>query len=231
MNTRICTRLIVAGTTLVAGLSFAPGAAAQDVAAYLQAGVSGPGLGLSIGWGGPFRIRADLINSYSRDLNGTRSGVPYAGKIKLADSGLYADWYPSGGAFRLVGGLMFNQSSIDLQASGATGASAEINGRSYALTGADAITAQVKYPSVMPYLGVGWGMGNPAKGFSFIADVGVAFGKAKSSLDASPSLRAKINSAGLNADNELASERQQLQDDVAKVGYYPVLRIGVAYKF
>ena len=212
-------------------LALSPEVKAQDVAAYLQAGSSGPGVGFSIGFDAPVRVRVDLINSFSRDLNGTRAGVPYTGTLKLSDSGIYADWYPNGGGFRLVGGLLLNQSKIDLQASAATGASATINGRSYALTGADAINAQVKYPSVMPYLGIGWGMGNREKGFSFIADLGVAFGKASGTLDASPSLRQKISSAGLNADTELAASRQQLQDDVAKAGYYPVARVGVSYKF
>lgn len=216
---------------LMLGLALASPVKAQDVAAYLQGGISGIGLGVSMGWGGPFRVRADLINSYSRDLNGTRAGVPYAGTLKLSDSGIYVDYYPNGGGFRLVGGLMLNQSKIDLQASAATGASAQINGRTYALTGADAVNAQVKYPSVMPYLGIGWGMGDRDKGFTFIADLGVGFGKATGTLNASPSLRGKITSAGLNADDELSASRSQLQDEVAKAGYYPVLRIGVGYKF
>lgn len=215
-------------------LALAPApAAAQDIAAYLQAGLSGPGIGLSVGFGGPLRIRADLINSYSRNLDGVHAGVPYAGTAKLSDSGLYADFYPggAGGNFRLVAGVTFNQSKIDLRADGSTGASAQINGRSYALSGSDSIDAQVKYPSAMPYLGIGWGLGGIDKGLSFMADLGVAYGKPRSQLDASPSLRAKIGAAGLNADNELAASRQQLQDDVAKYSFYPVLRIGVAYKF
>ena len=98
---------------LMLGLALASPVKAQDVAAYLQGGISGIGLGVSMGWGGPFRVRADLINSYSRDLNGTRAGVPYAGTLKLSDSGIYVDYYPNGAGFRLVGGLMLNQSKID----------------------------------------------------------------------------------------------------------------------
>ena len=48
---------------LMLGLALASPVKAQDVAAYLQGGISGIGLGVSMGWGGPFRVRADLINS------------------------------------------------------------------------------------------------------------------------------------------------------------------------
>jgi hypothetical protein len=209
----------------------APAASAQDIAAYLQAGLSGPGLGLSFGMGGPVRIRADLHNSNSRNLDGVHAGVPYGGKAKLADSGLYADFYPAGGNFRMVAGLTFNQSRIDLQANASTGSSAQINGRNYSLNGTDSLNAQVRYPPVMPYLGLGWGMGGVEKGFSLIGDLGVAYGKPSSSLDASASLRAKIAATGANPDNELAANRKQLQDDVAKYSFYPILRVGVAYKF
>lgn len=214
-----------------AALVLAAPVCAQDIAPYLQGGISGFGVGVSIGTGTPIRVRADLYHGMTANLDQTESGVRYTGKLKYAESGLYLDWYPTPSRFRISGGLFFNRSKLDLTANAGPGVTAEINGRVYAMTGDDTVTAKVTYPSTMPYLGVGWGFGSFDRGWNLVADVGLAFGRPSTTLDASASLRAKVTAAGLNADNELAAERQQLQDSVRKFFAYPVARIGVGYRF
>lgn len=219
-------RLLWAGALLAS----AP-AMAQDVAPYVQVGLSGIGGGLSLGTGTPVRVRLDLYNSITQNLDRTESGIRYSGQAKYSESGLYLDWYPFNSRFRFSGGLFFNRTRFDLTASASNGSTAEINGRNYTLSGGDSISAGLRFPSTMPYFGVGWGMGPADKGWNLIADLGLAFGRPTASLDASASLRAKITAAGLNADDELASERQQFQDSANKFVAYPVARIGASYKF
>ncbi len=202
-----------------------------DIAPYIQGGISGFGGGVSFGTGTAFRIRADLYHGISRTVNQTESGVRYRGSLKNSESGLFLDWFPSASRLRISGGLFFNRSSIDLTGTSANGVSADINGRTYTLSGADSVNATVRWPSVMPYFGVGWGMGPTDKGWNFTADVGVALGRPRTTLDVSPSVRAKITGAGLNADSELDAERQNFQDAADRYFVYPVARAGVSYKF
>jgi hypothetical protein len=223
-------KFILLGALLIAAPVIAQDAT-PDIAPYLQGGISGFGGGVSFGTGTAFRIRADLYHGISRTVNQTESGVRYQGKLKYSESGLFVDWFPSSSRFRLSGGAFFNRSQIDLSGSAANGTSADINGRTYALSGADSVSASVRWPSVMPYLGVGWGMGPSDKGWNFTADLGVALGRPKTTLDVSPSIRAKITGAGLNADNELDAERLQFQDSANKYFVYPVARAGISYKF
>jgi hypothetical protein len=223
-------KIILLGVLLIAAPAMAQDSG-PDIAPYLQGGISGFGGGVSFGTGTAFRVRADLYHGISRTVDQTESGVRYQGKLKYSESGLFVDWFPSTSRFRMSGGVFFNRSQIDLSGTAANGTTADINGRTYALSGADSVNASVRWPSVMPYLGVGWGMGPSDKGWNFTADLGVAFGRPKTTLDVSPSVRAKITGAGFNADNELDAERQQFQDSANKYFVYPVARAGVSYKF
>lgn len=216
---------------VLASLLAATPAFAQDIAPYVQVGLSGVGGGVSIGTGSPVRVRLDLYNSITQNVDRTESGIRYSGQAKYSESGLYLDWYPFKSRLRFSGGLFFNRTRFELSANAGNGSSAEINGRSYALTAGDSVSAGLRFPSTMPYFGVGWGMGPGDKGWNLIADLGLAFGRPTASLEASASLRAKITNAGYNADNELASERQQFQDSANKFVAYPVARIGASYKF
>lgn len=216
---------------LVSALIACAPAAAQDIAPYIQGGISGFGGGISFGTGTPLRIRADLYHGISRSVDQTESGIRYTGRVKYSESGLYLDWYPTQSKFRLSGGVFLNSSKINLDANPGPGFSADINGRLYSLGAGDQVSVTVKYPSVMPYIGVGWGMGSSDKGWAFVADVGMAFGRPTTTLDASASLRARITAAGLNAESELAAERAQFQDAANKYFVYPVARAGITYKF
>lgn len=216
---------------VIGAMALSASAHAQDIAPYLQVGISGIGGGVSFGTGTTLRIRADLYNAITQNIDRTESGIRYSGQAKYSESGLYLDWYPFTSRFRFSGGLFFNRSRFDFTANATNGSSAEINGRNYALSGGDSISAGLRFPSTMPYFGVGWGMGPGDKGWNLIADLGLAFGRPTATLDASPSVRSKITAAGLNADTELANERQQFQDEVNKFVAYPVARIGVSYKF
>ena len=83
----------------------------------------------------------------------------------------------------------------------------------------------IKFKSVSPYLGLGWGHRPERGGFGFFGDLGVAYGKPTVTLNVSDGLR---QAAG---DANIAAEQATLQDKANKAKFFPVLRIGVDYQW
>jgi hypothetical protein len=77
----------------------------------------------------------------------------------------------------------------------------------------------------MPYLGIGWGHNATKPGWGAYGDIGLQFGNPKSTITLSPGLAAQVPASDVR-------EQERKIDDSAKVlGGWPVLSVGVAYRF
>jgi hypothetical protein len=87
------------------------------------------------------------------------------------------------------------------------------------------------FGSLAPYVGLGYGRALSADGhFSFLFDLGVAFpGSPDVTLDVTCNAPNATLCAQLASD--AAAEERELQDDADDYKYWPVLAIGVSYKF
>jgi hypothetical protein len=89
-----------------------------------------------------------------------------------------------------------------------------------------ALNADIGFDDVAGYLGIGWGNAVAGeKGVTFGADLGVMF-------TGSPSV--KLNQVGgaiTIPQSDLDAEEKSLEDDIDEYEYYPIVRIGMAYKF
>lgn len=192
---------------------------AQEV--YGQLGTEGIGLGYShsLSPAAGVRIEANhgrISRSFETD------GVEYDARIRLGSVGVLGDWFVNQGTFRLTGGLTWN----DKKGSGIGRSSVNsvtINGNTYSLTGEE-LRGTVKFPEFMPYLGIGWGHGAANRGWGFVADLGLLIGKPKATLTATPGLAAQ-------AGDDIEAERRQLQEDADSFRVFPVLKVGVSYRF
>jgi len=88
----------------------------------------------------------------------------------------------------------------------------------------DALDFDAKFPSVTPYLGLGYGHRTGA-GLQLYADAGVAYGRPKVTLSPTASLAAKVSPT------DLAAEQVSVQDKADRYRTYPVLKIGLSYGF
>jgi hypothetical protein len=165
--------------------------------------------------------------SYSRDES--LSDVKIDGKLKLQSVGIVGDWYPFSGSFRLSAGAYYNQNKVEV-AGKPTGGSYTFNGATYTSAQVGTLDGRAKLGnSFAPYAGLGWGntLGD-SKRWGFFTEIGALF-------TGSPKLSLVSRNGVLSNDatflSNLEQERRQAQEDINMVSVYPVVSIGVTYKF
>jgi TonB dependent receptor len=199
---------------------------AQQV--YLQGGTLGVGIGAALNVTKWFGIHADF-NAINLSHNFTVGGNRYEDGIRLRQGGIYGDMFPwSNSGFRVTAGLRITDNEVSGNSVPTNGVYVFEGKASPAFPGEYA-TATVKYPTVMPYLGIGYGLQPRGKGFGLVLDLGVAYGVPRSSYTLSPALS---QAAGPTMSQQIiASGLQQLRDKASPFRWYPTLQIGVSYHF
>ncbi len=208
--------------TLATLATFGTSAHAQD--SYV--GVGMPGL-LTLGYAYPISssigLRGEFAGGLSVNMDGNQEGVNVIGTFKANRLSAYADWFPTSSAFRLVGGLSFNDIRADLNSVG-TGTST-INGNTVNMAG-ETYNVRIKFPDTAAYLGIGYGhQKNDARGLGFYADLGVMIGNF--SVDTTTSLVGKqgITQADVDAQN------QKIRDSLSGMSLLPSASLGLLYRY
>ena len=196
----------------VAAFLFGAGAAnAQSV--YGQVGTTGVTAGYAQHFGS-FNLRGDLnYLNYSHDINA--GSVQYGSKLKFTNLGLFADYFPLG-QFRVTGGVFVGNDKINAHGGAKLGSDIPLN---------ESVSAGIKSKSVRPYVGVGWGLAPQATGLSFVADLGVSYGRFRTDYEVSPGLQ------DYWGNDRVQQERRALDSKVNDMKWFPVVRIGMAYRF
>lgn len=233
----------------------ATAAAAADTAPAAAASRSHHGLGLRFGTGG-FGVDytyglsryVDLRAGYqfgSYSFNAEEEGIDYRAKLKISAAEAMVDIKPFGGGFRLSLGVLSRMPEATLKAAGLD--DYEINDTIY--RGDLKLNGRVDLGKVAPYAGIGWGGTTNGSGFGASFDLGVMFGKSPNvRLDASG--RACDASGGVcdpngpegfdvNGTTALAQQFQadkdaeiaKLEDDAKDFRFWPVLTLGLHYRF
>lgn len=207
--------------------SFASLSAAQNVALGLKAGTLGAGLDLTVGLAPVVNLRVGAqAFSYSRTLS--EEGISYDGKADLRSAWLLLDFHPGGKGTRVSAGGVYSRNKV-------TGASPSsgtvtVNGVAYPVAAVGSIDGEATANDVCPYLGLGWGNAvRPGSPVRFAFDVGVLYqGAPKVSLTAHPRNPALVPPAFFA---DLEKERQKVEDDASKYKLYPVVNLGLSYRF
>ena len=218
--------LLLAGA-LCAGI--ATTAQAQEV--YLRGGLPGVGLGYSQSLNPNWNLRGEFSTLGSQSGSGVREGINFDAKVKSDQAGLYGDWFPTGGSFRVSGGISSNDVRFTGTALPSSSGTITVNNTSVPFGPGDSYSVEVKLPSVTPYVGVGWGHRSDTKGWGFVADIGAYLGKFKATTTASQSVINKLNAAGVNAQAEIDAQNRKIQDNLDKLSVLPVLLVGVSYRW
>jgi hypothetical protein len=205
-----------------------------SMAVDLRAGTTGIGLDYDIAMGERFSARIGYSGfDYNRSVDS--SDLTYDGRFKLSMASGLVDWYVFDGGFRLSAGVVGNSTKVDVTGQPAAGGTYTINGNTYTSSQVGTLTGQLKFGlAVSPYVGLGWG--NPvgtSHHWHFLVDVGAIYGGTpRVSLVGSCGPAAPSGSpicAQLQSD--VAAEEDKLESNVTLVKWYPVLNLGVAYRF
>ncbi|MBN2182778.1 MAG: hypothetical protein JW715_12780 [Sedimentisphaerales bacterium] len=149
--------------------------------------------------------------------------VEYDLGVELSSLSALLDWHVFNNSFRITGGLISMDNSINLDARPTE--SVEIGDNIYLPADVGTLSGSVEFDNIAPYVGIGWG--NPLTSnqrWGITCDLGVAF---TDSPDVA--LSATGLAAGLAADIE--KERKEIEDDLDSLKFYPVISFGLFYRF
>ena len=182
-----------------------------------------------------FGVRGEA-NTFNYSRSFSISGSQYAAKADALGASLYLDYMPLlpiTSQLRLTAG--FGLSKSELSAHKSSGTTVTLGDNSYNLNPDDAFGLSVRYPSLMPYLGIGTGHHRTQKGFNFFADAGVFFGKPELTFHYSDAFLSRIqtplNPTGTISVADLQKEEAKVRTEVDKIKFMPIIKLGVSYTF
>jgi len=209
--------------------AFAAGSVhAAELATSLDLGTTGLGLHLSTPLSARLNARVGLnVANYSYD--GNTSDMEYDFKLKLKTVDALLDYHPFDGVFRITGGVVYNGNKIDARAK-PNGGTYTVNGRAYDAAAVGDLSGKINFRKAAPYLGIGWGNAVKTEGWSVGADLGVTFqGSPKTQLASNNCTAPALICQQLASD--VAAENKDLAEEVKDFKLYPVIRVGISYRF
>jgi len=201
------------------------GAVLDDWAIGAKAGTLGLGGELTTDIVPGLNLRGG-VQWFSLDLDAEFEDIDYNVDVDLLNPLLLLDWYPFGGSFRLSGGILFNQSDVDLRATPSE--PVEIGGTTYTPAEVGTLRGQSDFNPIVPYVGIGWGNAvGRSKRLGLAMDLGVAFiGSPGVNLSATGSFASDPTFQA-----HLAQEEEDIEDDLSDFKFYPVLSLTLYYCF
>jgi len=201
------------------------------------------GVGLAVGTTGisgslTFPIYSDklnirgTLNGFKYDTDITETDIEYNAEADLESYGLLLDWHPFGGGFRLSTGFYSNKNKITGDATPQE--AVDIGGTLFEPEEIGTLQLDAGYGrSFAPYAGIGWGNAiSEDQRLSFSIDLGIMFtGDINVDLKASSPLADALPSVRVSLEDALKQEEQDLEDDLAVADFWPVLNLGVSYRF
>ncbi|WP_031555689.1 hypothetical protein [Parvularcula oceani] len=157
-------------------------------------------------------------------------GILFDGDLEFSGFGGFADLHPFKNGFTVTGGLFVGDKAVHLDATPQE--PVDIGGRVFAPSEVGTLTGDAQFADTAGFAGLGWdrSLYKPGR-LSLILRAGVMFaGDSEVSLDATglatvdPVLAQELR-------DRLELEERELEDDIDKYAYWPVLTIGLGYRF
>ncbi len=224
MKMEKCTVIIL--VTMALSWSACP-VRAGDLAMGVNAGTLGVGADLTLGLGDYLNARVGVQGLDYSGFSGSTSDVDYDVQLKLISGIVAADWYPFGGIFHISGGMVFNGNTIEADGQPNANGSFTLNDTTYTSSQVTSLHGKLEYSGVAPYAGLGWGNPIGASGWSLTFDIGAIF---QVDPDLTLSATGPVASDPTFQAN-LEKERQKLKDELDKYDIYPVVTLGLHYRF
>ena len=166
------------------------------------------------------------VGAFSFDYDDDYSDIEYDFDFDLLTFPVTLDWYPFDGKFHISGGIVFNETDVNLDSR--YSGTVEIDGVTYTADEVGTLSGSLDFDNVAPYIGIGWGNAfGRSRRWGFITDLGVAF-------TGSPNVA--LSATGTLSDDptfrqRLANEEEDLQDDLEDFKFYPVFSANLYFRF
>jgi hypothetical protein len=213
--------LLAAGAGAGAG-----GAEGQAVAVSGGIGSAGVDAEVQVALGSRFQVRGSYSYlKFSHDE--TYDDIHYNGDLRFSNPGAFVDVRPFGNSFIVTGGAYFGKKDLALDARPTS--NVQIGNATYTPAQVGVLNGKAKLNDTAPFLGIGWDttfQGDGPWGFKVIAGA-MYTGSPKVSLTATGGTLA----GDPTFQQQVANERQQLQDDADNLKVYPVVQAGLTFRF
>ncbi len=219
--------LVIVLSSSLASSAFADDGSRAIVALAAEGGTTGigpaiwitasPALSLSAGYGA-----LDIDETYSTD------GVDYDGSAELSNPYALLRWHPFKGNFNIAAGAVFTDNQVAVVGRPGAGSTFEIGGVEFDADQVGSLQGDVEWSnSTAPYLGIGWAKKPGENGWGAYLDIGVMdSGSAQAMLTADGPLAADPTFQA-----RLRQEEQEVNDELDEFDLYPVIKLGLMYRF
>ena len=217
---------VLAATTLALSAGAALAQSEPSVAVGATAGTAGVGLDVQIKAGPIFTLRGSVDRlTYSADRS--YDGVDYNADLAFDTVGAFIDMHPMGNGLLISGGAYLGDRDIGLNATPT--APVEIGGATFTPGQVGTLNGTIKLRDVAPFVGLGWDDTFYRRGrWGFRAIAGVA-------LSDKPEVALRSTGGSLSNDPafqaRLRDESQRITDETEGYGLFPIIQVGLNYKF
>lgn len=199
-----------------------------EVAAGVKAGTLGLGVELAFGLSDSTVIRVGAQGgTYEPTIDQT--DIEYDGEIDLRSGNVFLDFHPRGGVFHFTIGGVYNDSAVTARSTEDT--VLMVNDVPYPVSEVGTLFGDITFDELAPYAGIGWGHAFRRGGsWTVTFDIGAAYIGA-----ADVELRAVPNDPSIVLPQEflddLQAEEDELEEELSSYEFYPVVSLGVMYRF
>jgi hypothetical protein len=166
------------------------------------------------------------INAGSLSFQGSPTDVEYDVDLDFLSFPAMVDWHVFDDSFRISAGVLINENEIGLLATPT--APVQIGDNVYTPAEIGTLSGGVDFEPVAPYVGIGWGNAlDPYKKWGFTCDFGVAYTH-------SPNVALAASGTGASDptfQDDLAREVSDIEDKLSNYKFYPVISVGLFYRF
>jgi hypothetical protein len=203
----------------------------------------------SLGWGfqatRPLPHRSDVrggFNFFNYDTSINDDGADYTTDVRLQSVNVQFDKYLLAGFFVSGGALVWNGNKGDAKVSVPAGQPFSLGNVTYFSGAADPVHGEsnLTFQKFSPLLSLGYGNLSSKGHFAYTVEAGVAFhGTPQATLSLAGSactgtplgLFCQNIATNPSIQNDVAAQRQKINDDISDFKYYPILQFSIGYKF
>lgn len=163
------------------------------------------------------RVGVNFFNYNTTIETKDSSEFDFEGDLSLFNGSLLVDFHPFGNSFKLTGGLLYNSNRVETLL--IPKKTYTIGGDVYTAAELGAVSADIDFNPIAPYMAVGFGNVFTGSRIGFGFDLGFIYQQPPN---------VKMVAGGLLAPS--ADQADQLQDNLSWAEWYPVLTLSLSYR-